>query len=940
MVPKMHVTAYSVNEDWVQGEYRKTYTYSNPNNNGQPWIAKFSGCCRNSNLMNNKDASFSLTALVDLSLANKSPRAHSLPVITVPINNPRMYIPSDDNTDTAVSWHVATPWEVGNAASFDGNSYMSMSLAPHHDVAYGTNAQWCDNSAPNNPACFFQALRTAALPAAVTLEGWVRSNREAGGYILSTGRGPDAETARNTFSSLAIQVNHTHVTVGHEVKGVFVYPDRHERTFAVCSNVRLAEDDVCTLGMTRRWVHIAVIRYHNPLTTEQNAVGLKVSYKVMVNGETLEMVRYPVRPREQLYASLGGNEHEVGETDLLDAPVKGQNVAAFGRTLHLIFGGFRGGDTTKDGYFVGMMDEWRVWNGARTVSELRSRMHSPIKLEKQQYYGDPSATKDVSRSGNAYKINSVLFASWTFDVTCPAMDPTCPMTPVRPEYPAPADPRVPAGVDYTMVMNGAMKAGPTDNTGVMFYSEGGGVSVSGEGEVQLAASEPGLYQVLILLAFADSRLHVPVDFIVDVLPTSSCTGTACQIRCGFETRFVPEISMFAPVVLDPRYGGVAQHHALYVGESVGADALVAADAFAPILYPGSLRTFAGFPLHAEIQGIANTPSNLPPEQAMLTKIGFSVGALRAGERMQLSAVSGQNPSSMSVSWLPCRQDLGNHTLCADAVDLIGEGVPTCRRSAASVQACLRLLVEEDPAPRFLTGEGETPTERQEVLMGRPVAMDIAAVDDNCMDSVVMMLDPETQPAGAGLAGPEEHVVAESPCMGVKQRLLWTPQHSQGGMDREVCVLATDGGGSCRDSGPKTTKHCVHVTVRRCEYALLFDQQLQEIAGAFGTDWMRLWSLNPQLQHPDYVVFGGEGSSVMVGHLMTVAAGETGEGVARRMGMPLDQLQMLNYDIDVHQPLVAGATMCVIPNSCQGLAGNSYAQDYKDPAFARDPSRGA
>lgn len=43
MVPKMRVSAYSVAEDWIMGEYVKTYEYSAPNHNGQPWMARFTG---------------------------------------------------------------------------------------------------------------------------------------------------------------------------------------------------------------------------------------------------------------------------------------------------------------------------------------------------------------------------------------------------------------------------------------------------------------------------------------------------------------------------------------------------------------------------------------------------------------------------------------------------------------------------------------------------------------------------------------------------------------------------------------------------------------------------------------------------------------------------------------------------------------------------------
>ena len=36
-----------------------------------------------------------------------------------------------------------------------------------------------------------------------------------------------------------------------------------------------------------------------------------------------------------------------------------------------------------------------------------------------------------------------------------------------------------------------------------------------------------------------------------------------------------------------------------------------------------------------------------------------------------------------------------------------------------------------------------------------------------------------------------------------------------------------------------------------------DQHLETVGGLFGLDWMRLWSLNPALAHPDFFVLSGQ-----------------------------------------------------------------------------------
>ena len=76
-----------------------------------------------------------------------------------------------------------------------------------------------------------------------------------------------------------------------------------------------------------------------------------------------------------------------------------------------------------------------------------------------------------------------------------------------------------------------------------------------------------------------------------------------------------------------------------------------------------------------------------------------------------------------------------------------------------------------------------------------------------------------------------------------------------------------------------TRHCIHFKVQRCRYALQEDQQLQEVAALFNVDWMRLWSLNLNLTHPDYVVYKKQ--VIMVGHLYRVAPNDRMDPAARR-----------------------------------------------------------
>lgn len=80
----MDVTAYSEREDWVMGKVVVEHTYDTPSNSGNPWLARFSGCCRYSKLLNNGDKPWELIAQVNLGIASASPRVSVLPVVSVP----------------------------------------------------------------------------------------------------------------------------------------------------------------------------------------------------------------------------------------------------------------------------------------------------------------------------------------------------------------------------------------------------------------------------------------------------------------------------------------------------------------------------------------------------------------------------------------------------------------------------------------------------------------------------------------------------------------------------------------------------------------------------------------------------------------------------------------------------------------------------------------
>jgi len=76
----VRIIAWSEAEDWFLGEQVYSKTYDTPNNRGQPWDVKFTGCCRIAGVGHAGDDSWELHTDVDLLKAVKSARIVSLPV--------------------------------------------------------------------------------------------------------------------------------------------------------------------------------------------------------------------------------------------------------------------------------------------------------------------------------------------------------------------------------------------------------------------------------------------------------------------------------------------------------------------------------------------------------------------------------------------------------------------------------------------------------------------------------------------------------------------------------------------------------------------------------------------------------------------------------------------------------------------------------------------
>ena len=906
-VLRMTVESSSVVEDWIRGTLKlPPHTYATPNNNGLPWRATFTGCCRLTGLRNNAGLDFTLLADVDLNKAMSSPRPASMPIQSVPYHSvqmprPTLYVPVTD-TMPSVQWALGTPAIIGGAARLGANqsSYLSVPLRPLHDM--GEAACLLQSS---SGACLYSLVSQSPNVRGLTVEGWIRADTASGGFLLSTGATPGVATCpysgddaarRCNVAAIFIKVNATSVAVGHEYESTSAPPSlvREEASFEVCSSPELCNSlmtyDALGQGtMTGKWVHIAVARRPAPAgaVTCANSSQVTFEYVVYVNGVSLGVSR-----------AMCGAVPSVG----------------FASDASLLFGADGGNKTS---FLEGAMTEVRFWHGVRSTPQILDKM-----LQRMTPLDSDDPTLGTVTASTFGSVNS-LIALYDFTAPCVQQSAGCPITnAILPIYPAAAA----AKAMMPATPRGAVTTADTDSSGNMFWRTATDMAAGIDpfGKITLNPTNgPGFYQVTVYISRGGAVARVPVDFIVNVVDAAwdetrgawgLCPGGAdgCEYAGN---QFMPSVRMEGDLLMS------GECSALYKDQAFSA----ASTDIERFLYPCSIKAYAGFEVKlkavgtdaqmtADAQG-----STVDSPDVTNTQVGFRAGHAPDGFRFKvLHTVS---PAIVDMSWTPCVVG-GGGTVCVEAVDYHLNATRTGTfMSASSATVCTRLVVEEDPRPFFVASDSQVAP--AVFTIGRTGTFILRAGDENCADSVDVIVSSNGEPlppearldvverSGPGGAGDGRS------CVSTSARVTWMPSYKYGGYDREVCFTARDAVGECAKAAPHTSEHCVRVQVRRCVYAMHDDQQLQQVAGVFGLGWMHLWSLNQEILHPDFIPFRGQ--TVHVGHLMVMDSDKTmPTDLARRMGMPMDQLQFLNYGLDMSKPLRLGQEVCVVPDSCKGM----------------------
>ncbi len=109
------VIARNLQEDWIVGRAIDSsgnelirHNFPAVNNNGNPWLAQFSSCCKIGAIRNAANASWRVYTRVDLANGNSSPISNLPPIVTCSKFDCRFLIPAVDPDRDNITWRMST----------------------------------------------------------------------------------------------------------------------------------------------------------------------------------------------------------------------------------------------------------------------------------------------------------------------------------------------------------------------------------------------------------------------------------------------------------------------------------------------------------------------------------------------------------------------------------------------------------------------------------------------------------------------------------------------------------------------------------------------------------------------------------------------------------------------------------------------------------------
>jgi len=207
----------------------------------------------------------------------------------------------------------------------------------------------------------------------------------------------------------------------------------------------------------------------------------------------------------------------------------------------------------------------------------------------------------------------------------------------------------------------------------------------------------------------------------------------------------------------------------------------------------------------------------------------------------------------------------------------------------------------------------------------PVLLTLLPYDESDQGYCMEMFAGKNNDASAALPSGAQltHVGTESRnkrgshdgCAHNEWLLAWYPVRGQEPHTYTYCVHARDTacmGYRCAQRGRDI---CFTVHVVKCKYCLSIGETIMHAAARYKSDWLQIWGANPHIVSPDSIPAW---TSLQLGPMYSVRAGDTLENIARRFGTSSNNLLEANPDIQVvnDQGMInMGDELCVLPYVC-------------------------
>ena len=134
------ITAVNSTENWYYGETTITHTYSNTGN----FLAYFGGCCKISNLSNNRDASWRSETIVNVGSGNESPVTTMAPIINMQtgLTNATFQVPANDPDGDNLTYRLATNSEINGGQPSGISINPTTGVITFNTVGRSLNSLW------------------------------------------------------------------------------------------------------------------------------------------------------------------------------------------------------------------------------------------------------------------------------------------------------------------------------------------------------------------------------------------------------------------------------------------------------------------------------------------------------------------------------------------------------------------------------------------------------------------------------------------------------------------------------------------------------------------------------------------------------------------------------------------------------------------------------